>query len=203
MKRNFVWVGAALVLCSLMVVPLGAASGSPLIVGTGSPTCTGIVGKFKFSPPLKAAGTATHEEVHVSGKVYGCAGGTPTPTTGKLAGKGVIHGSGSNKCSSYFPTGVMTFTSPGFFVEIEWAGGITATRVDFPTLTITNAGSTAPEVFNGGPTAVTGSYLPTETLALATVKSSGTILSTAAGNCSGAGGLKNAAFGVAPTTGTF
>jgi hypothetical protein len=72
-----------------------------------------------------------------------------------------------------------------------------------PTLTITNAGSTAPEVFNGGPTAVTGSYLPTETMALATVKSSGTILSTAAGNCSGAGGLKNAVFGVAPTTGTF
>jgi len=97
----------------------------------------------------------------------------------------------------------MAFTTPGFFVEVEWAGGITATRVDFPILTITNAGAAAPEVFNGGSTPVTGSYLPTETLALATVSTRATILGATAGNCGSAGSLKHATFGVAPTTGTF
>jgi hypothetical protein len=204
MRRNLVWVGAALVLCTLVVVPLGVASASPsrMIVGTGSPTCTGIVGKLMFSPPLKTAGTSTHEEVHVNGKVFGCTGGQPTPSSGKLVGKGIIHGTGSNKCSSYFPTGVMTFTSPGFFVEVEWVGGITATRVDFPTLTISNAAPTAPEVFTGGPTPVTGSYLPAETLSLSTVKTNATIVGATAGNCGSAGGLKKATFG-APSMGTF
>ena len=102
MKRNLVWIGAALVLGTTIVFPLRVANGSPLIVGTGSPTCLGIVGKLTCSPPLKTAGTSTHEEVSVTGKVFGCVGGTPTPATGKLAGKGIIHGDGANNARRTF-----------------------------------------------------------------------------------------------------
>jgi hypothetical protein len=203
MKRGLGILFAATVLCTLVAIPLGATSASALVLGTGTPTCTGIVGKLSFQPPLKAGGLATHEEIHIKGKVFGCAGGAPVPTTGKIAGKGIIHGAGANNCSAYFPTGTMTFTGSGFFVEVEWAGIVT-TRVDFPTLTITNPGGGAgPEIFTGGPTPVTGSYLPSETLSLATVSTQSVITGTTAGNCSGAGGLKKAVFGAAGTTGTF
>jgi hypothetical protein len=201
MRRSLGLFGAAMVLCAVIAIPVGTASA--VVIGTGSPTCTSIVGKFTFSPPLKTAGTATHEHVSVKGKVFGCAGGVPVPVSGKLAGKGVIHGAGANACPSYFPTGTMTFTTPGFFAEVEWSGGIEATKVFFPTLAITNAGGASPEVFHGGPTAVTGSYLPSETLALATVPSEAVITSAALGDCGSVGGLKHVAFGGTGSTGSF
>ncbi len=152
---------------------------------------------------MKTGGHATHEEIHISGKVFGCTLGTPPPTTGKITGKGVIHGVGANNCSAYFPTGTMTFTTPGFFVEVEWVGIVT-TRVDFPTLTITNpGGGTGSEIFTGGPKPVVGSYVPFETLSLATVSTQSVITGSTAGNCRGAGGLKKVVFGAAGTTGTF
>src|ERR1019366_4741889 len=149
MKRILGRVCAATVLCALVVIPLEVTSASALILGTGAPTCTGITGTFHFHPALKTTGVATNERVTITGKVFGCTGGTPPPTTGKLAGKGVIHGPLANRCSSYFPTGTMTFTSARFFVEVKWAG-IVATTARFPTLTLTNPGGpTGSEIFNG------------------------------------------------------
>ena len=203
MRRSLGVFGAAIVLCLMVAIPVGTANAVPLVVGTGSPTCTGIVGKLSFHPALKTAGTATHERVTVKGKVFGCAGGAPVPTTGKLVGKGIIHGVAANACASYFPSGTMTFTTPGFFVEVEWSGGISATKVFFPTLVITNAGPASPEVFTGGPAPVTGSYPPSETLALATLSSESVITGITAGNCGAAGGLKHAAFGGTGSIGSF
>lgn len=203
MKRYVGWIGASLLFCAVLAYPLAEAGAAPArIVGSGTPTCTTIIGKLTFNPPLKTGGIATSEGVSISGKVLACTGGTPTPTAGKISGKGLIRGPGANNCLAYFPTGTMTFTPPGFFVQVTWAGAITPTRVFFPTLVITNSGTTAPEVFNGtGP--VTGSYLTTETLALATVKPAGVITGITRGNCGGRGGLRDATFGVPPTTGSF
>jgi hypothetical protein len=50
---------------------------------------------------------------------------------------------------------------------------------------------------------VTGSYTPTETLALATSSTESTITGITPGNCGAAGGLKHAAFGAPGTTGSF
>lgn len=217
MKRTTGWFGAGLVLCALVLIPIGMAGASPTRtsnqaarhrdpVGFGTPTCS-AVGKLSFHPALKTGGTATSEEVSITGKLTACSPALPTPLAGKLDGKGIIHGAGANNCALYFPTGIMTFTSAGFFVETKWKpAAIHITEVDFPTLTITNPGGAAgPEIFTAGPTPIVAgtSYAPAETLTLSTFKSQGTITGLGAGNCGGAGGLKTAAFVPPGSTGTF
>lgn len=196
MKRILRWFGAATFLCTLAIIPLGTTSATALPLGVGSPTCSAIVGKLSFHPALKTGGTATNEGITIKGKVTGCTGGLPTPTSGKIIGKGVIHGLGANNCASYFPTGVMTFTGAGFFVGVKWAN-VVATDGYFPTLTFTNSGAALPEIFSGTATTVTGSYTPTEILTLQSVLKESVITGITPGNCGAIGGLKHLAFGAA------
>jgi hypothetical protein len=199
MIRRSVLTGAAL-LVSLIVIPAAASSAQfrPDPVGTGITHCNGgWTGKLEFSPPLIAGGTATTEGVDIVATVAACAGGTPTPTSGKMDGKGIISGAGANDCSNYFatpapPGGTDTLAfSPNFGGAIYWTPtSISPSSYSLATMTATTTLATAAVKFKAPVVTVTGSY-PTAAgkFAFKTVKLLGTILGTAPGNCGSTSGL--------------
>ena len=215
MIRRSILTGAAL-LVSIAVLPAAASSAKaqPNVVGVGITTCTGAwTGKLKFSPPLVNGGVATTEDVTLIATAAACAGGVPAPTSGALVGKGVIAMAGANNCANYFvtpapPGGTDTLTAaPGsvFAGSITWTpAGIHTSSFTFTALTMTTTTLAAAVTITAPTVNVTSSY-PTAagTFTFNTIKTLGVILSAAAGNCGGLGGLKKLKIAAPGSSGTF
>lgn len=206
----FALVGVAGVVAAPTVA--SAAQVHPNVLGTGHTTCTGAwTGTLQFNPPLKNGGTATNEEISIMAVAKPCTGGTPTPTLGKIIGKGIIHGAAANSCA-HIPlappggTHVNTFLAPGFYEGISWTPAtITSTSINFPTVRVVTTTPTAPVKFKAtGPTTAGSSYAdPAATETLSTTKTYAVIKSAGAGDCGSTSGVSSLTLRAAGTGGTF
>ena len=221
-RRAVVTIIAALVPLAVVLVGVvgvvvapsaaSAAQVHPNVLGTGHTKCTGAwTGILRFGPPLINGGTATNEEISITAVAKPCVGGTPTPTLGKIVGKGIIHGAAANSCA-HIPlappggTHVATFLAPGFYEGIAWTpAAIASTSINFPTIRVTTTTPAAPVKFTmTGPTTAGSSYAdPAATETLSTAKTYAMIKSAGAGDCGSTGGVSSLTLRAAGTTGTF
>ena len=150
-------------------------------IGTGTTTCSaGYAGQFTFSPPLKAGGTATSEEVAVELSFTGCSGGSPVPVSGHYGAKGIVSGAGANNCANWFAPAVgstpgiasRTFNAAPLDGDVAWSPAtINQSNVRFSNMRIrTGTGATNYLTFKlpipAGSGVVTGSYAPASQLTL-------------------------------------
>ena len=221
-RRGVLTTMAALIPLAVLMVGVGsvvavpstasAALVHPNVVGAGHTKCTGAwTGILRFGPPLINGGTATNEEVSITAVAKPCVGGTPTPTLGKIVGKGIIHGAAANSCA-HIPlappggTHVATFLSPGFYEGITWTPAtIASTSINFPSFKVITATPAAPIKFTAtGPTTAGSSYPDaTATQTLSTQKPYAVIKSAGAGDCGSTSGVSSLTLRAAGTTGTF
>ncbi len=152
----------AAALVAVVAIPVGVASGAHLngVNGTGITTCANNwTGKLTFTPRLKNGGSATTETVGIKAVAKPCAAGAPTPTLGKISGRGIISGAGANDCLIIFAGGGVFPFSPSFAERISWApGGINPSGVTFPSVTESNAADPPYVNFRFGSGVVTGSF---------------------------------------------
>jgi len=221
-RRAVVTIAASLVPLAVALVGVASVVAAPSVasatqvrpnvLGTGHTTCAGAwTGTLHFAPPLINGGTANSEEVSITAVARPCIGGTPTPTLGKIIGKGIIHGTAANSCA-HIPlappggTHVNTFLAPGFYEGITWTPAtITSTSINFPTVKVITTTPAAPVKFAAtGPTAAGSSYAdPTATETLSTTKTYAVIKSAGVGDCGSTGGVSSLTLRAAGTTGTF
>jgi hypothetical protein len=210
--RKAVLTGVA-ALATFLLLPVAASSAQvrPSVVGTGVTTCAGAwTGKVVFTPPLVTGGTKTTEGVSITAKVATCTGGTPTPTFGKLDGKGVINMAGANNCLNYFatpvpPGGTDTLTfSPSFGGAIYWSPtNINPSSYSLTSMTTTTTAPASPVTFSAPSVTVTGSYAATGSFSFNTRKTVATILSAATGDCGSTSGLSKLKIAALGSAGNF
>jgi hypothetical protein len=166
MMRRAIVSGAALTVL-FIVLPAAASSAktSPDVVGVGITHCNSSwTGKVTFGPALQTGGTATSEEVSIQAVLHACAGGTPSPTKGKLGAKGIISGAGANDCNNFFvqpapPGGTDIETFSTFGGAIYWTPtNISPSSISLTTMNVTTSSTASPVVFKAPTVTVTSSY---------------------------------------------
>lgn len=220
-RRAVVTIMAALVPLAVVLVGVvgvvvapsaaSAAQANPNVVGAGHTTCTGAwTGTLRFSPPLINGGVATSVEVSITAVAKPCSGGAPTPSYGKIIGKGIFHGAAANSCAHIPlapPGGTHTATFVPYFYEgISWVpAAITSTAIHFPSFQVITTTPAAPVKFKAtGSTTAGSSYPdPSVTQTLSTTKTYATIKSAGVGDCGSTSGVSSLTLRAAGTTGTF
>jgi hypothetical protein len=166
---------------ALAFASVGPAAAVDNVTGTGTTTCSaGYAGQFTFSPPLKAGGISTSEEVAVELSFTGCSGGSPVPVSGHYGAKGIVSGAGANNCANWFAPAVgstpgiasRTFNAAPLDGDVAWSPTtINQSNVRFSNMRIrTGTGATNYLTFKlpipPGTGVVTGSYAPASQLVL-------------------------------------
>jgi hypothetical protein len=195
--------GTKLLLCAAGAVAIAStALGSPAaaisnVTGTGTTTCTtGWNGTMTFHPALKTGGIAHQEEVGLTVAFNGCTGGTPTPTSGRYAGKGIVSGAGANNCANWFAAPLatpplVTFNTAHLDGDVAWTPGtINSSNVSFTSLRIWTGAADRLLIKLPSPAAaslVTGSYAPTADLAIRALQLQPAVLAS----CGSSAGLSS------------
>jgi hypothetical protein len=152
-KLTLAGAGLALMAGSVTLVGTGVATAKGKVTGTGSVTCTSVTGELKFDPPLETNGATTGSSTTSFKGVLGdCSGGTPTPTSAKVAESTTTND--GNSCSGFAANTLKTGTT--FTITWKAKPAVNPTTITFPPGDISVASNGEGFTLGGAKGTVTG-----------------------------------------------